>query len=65
MFSFPYGREERIRKEEEEQKRQKLQAAESKARITEAFLKEKEKEVLRLQVRAAGGSWGERCQQSL
>ncbi|KAM6266952.1 small ribosomal subunit protein mS26 [Spheniscus humboldti] len=45
-------REERIRKEEEEQKRQKLQAAENKARIMEAFLKEKEKEVLQLQEEA-------------
>ncbi|NXL47914.1 RT26 protein, partial [Podilymbus podiceps] len=45
-------REERIRKEEEEAKRQKLQAVENKARITEAFLKEKEKEVLRLQEEA-------------
>ncbi|XP_054681571.1 28S ribosomal protein S26, mitochondrial [Grus americana] len=45
-------REERIRKEEEERKRQKLQAAESKARIMEAFLKEKEKEVLQLQEEA-------------
>ncbi|XP_052636776.1 28S ribosomal protein S26, mitochondrial [Harpia harpyja] len=45
-------REERIRKEEEEQKRQKLQAAESKARLMEAFLKEKEKEVRQLQEEA-------------
>ncbi|XP_075608919.1 small ribosomal subunit protein mS26 [Balearica regulorum gibbericeps] len=45
-------REERIRKEEEERKRQKLQAAENKARIMEAFLKEKEKEVLQLQEEA-------------
>ncbi|XP_009469986.1 PREDICTED: 28S ribosomal protein S26, mitochondrial [Nipponia nippon] len=45
-------REERIRKEEAEQKRQKLEAAESKARIMEAFLKEKEKEVLQLQEEA-------------
>ncbi|NXJ62650.1 RT26 protein, partial [Rostratula benghalensis] len=45
-------REERIRKEEEEQKRQKLQAAENRARIMEAFLKEKEKEVLQLQEEA-------------
>ncbi|KAM6072108.1 small ribosomal subunit protein mS26 [Theristicus caerulescens] len=45
-------REERIRKEEAEQKRKKLEAAESKARIMEAFLKEKEKEVLQLQEEA-------------
>ncbi|KAM6136068.1 LOW QUALITY PROTEIN: small ribosomal subunit protein mS26 [Phoenicopterus ruber ruber] len=45
-------REERIRKEEEEEKRRKLQAAENKARIMEAFLKEKEKEVLQLQEEA-------------
>ncbi|NXW97687.1 RT26 protein, partial [Larus smithsonianus] len=45
-------REERIRKEEEERKRQKLQAAENRARIMEAFLKEKEKEVLQLQEEA-------------
>ncbi|KFO10260.1 hypothetical protein N312_05167, partial [Balearica regulorum gibbericeps] len=45
-------REERIRKEEEERKRQKLQAVENKARIMEAFLKEKEKEVLQLQEEA-------------
>ncbi|KAK2510763.1 hypothetical protein Q9233_017449 [Columba guinea] len=45
-------REERIRKEEEEQKRQKLQAAENQARKLEAFLKEKEQEVLRLQEEA-------------
>lgn len=64
FFSFPYGREERLRKEEEERKRHKLQAAENKARIMEAFLKEKEKEVLQLQVRAAGARWGERCQPS-
>ncbi|NXI44837.1 RT26 protein, partial [Galbula dea] len=45
-------REERIRKEEEEQKRQKLKAAENRARKLEAFLKEKEKEVLQLQEEA-------------
>ncbi|XP_051499921.1 28S ribosomal protein S26, mitochondrial [Apus apus] len=45
-------REERLREEEEEQKRQKLQAAENKARMMEAFLKEKEKEVLQLQEEA-------------
>nr|XP_013798683.1 PREDICTED: 28S ribosomal protein S26, mitochondrial [Apteryx mantelli mantelli] len=45
-------REERIRKEEEERKKQKLQAAENKAKLTEAFLKEKEKEVLQLQEEA-------------
>ncbi|XP_031409086.1 28S ribosomal protein S26, mitochondrial [Meleagris gallopavo] len=45
-------REERIRKEEEEQKMQKLQAAENKAKVMEAFLKEKEKEVLQLQEEA-------------
>lgn len=65
LFSFLCGREERLRKEEEEQKRRKLQAAENKARIMEAFLKEKEKEVLQLQVRAAGACWEECCQQSL
>lgn len=63
LFSFLYGREERIRQEEEEEKRRKLQAAENKARLVEAFLKEKEKEVLQLQVRAAGASWEECCQQ--
>jgi len=52
--SFPRGREERLRKEEEEEKRQKLEAAEKQAEKMEAFLKEKEKEVLQLQVRAAG-----------
>ncbi|KAM9236375.1 LOW QUALITY PROTEIN: small ribosomal subunit protein mS26 [Leptosomus discolor] len=45
-------REERIRKEEEERQRQKAQAAENKARMLEAFLKEKEKEVLQLQEEA-------------
>ncbi|KAM6075950.1 small ribosomal subunit protein mS26 [Chlamydotis macqueenii] len=45
-------REERLRKEEEERKRQKLEAAENKARMREAFLKEKEKEVLQLQEEA-------------
>nr|XP_025977589.1 28S ribosomal protein S26, mitochondrial-like [Dromaius novaehollandiae] len=45
-------REERIRKEEEERKRQKSQAAENKAKLMEAFLKEKEKEVLQLQEEA-------------
>ncbi|OXB75845.1 UNVERIFIED_CONTAM: hypothetical protein H355_009478 [Colinus virginianus] len=45
-------REERIRKEEEERKLQKLQAAENKAKVMEAFLKEKEKEILRLQEEA-------------
>lgn len=40
---------------------QKLQAAENKAKLMEAFLKEKEKEVLQLQVRAAGGCWAECC----
>ncbi|KFU91278.1 hypothetical protein M959_13145, partial [Chaetura pelagica] len=45
-------REERLREEEEEQKRQKLQAAENRARVMEAFLKEKEKEVLQLQEEA-------------
>ncbi|XP_009880850.1 PREDICTED: 28S ribosomal protein S26, mitochondrial [Charadrius vociferus] len=45
-------REERLRKEEEERKRQKLQVAENKARVMEAFLKEKEKEVLQLQEEA-------------
>ncbi|NWI10846.1 RT26 protein, partial [Crypturellus soui] len=45
-------REERLRKEEEERKRQKLEAEESKARLMEAFVKEKEKEVLQLQEEA-------------
>ncbi|XP_053920335.1 28S ribosomal protein S26, mitochondrial [Cuculus canorus] len=45
-------REERIRKEEEEQKKQKVQAAENKAKKMEAFLKEKEREVLQLQEEA-------------
>ncbi|KQK78307.1 28S ribosomal protein S26, mitochondrial-like protein [Amazona aestiva] len=45
-------REERLRKEEEEQRRQKLKAAETQARKREAFLKEREKEVLRLQEEA-------------
>ncbi|XP_068259016.1 small ribosomal subunit protein mS26 [Nyctibius grandis] len=45
-------REERIRKEQEEEARQKLEAAEKKARKMEAFLKEKEKEVLQLQEEA-------------
>ncbi|NXA31341.1 RT26 protein, partial [Eudromia elegans] len=45
-------REERIRKEEEERKRQKLEAEENKARLMEAFVKEKEKEVLQLQEEA-------------
>ena len=65
LFSFPCGREERIRKEEEEQKRKKLRVAENKARAMEAFLKEKEQEILQLQVRAAGASWGVCCQQPL
>ncbi|KFO98789.1 hypothetical protein N300_14902 [Calypte anna] len=45
-------REERLRKEEEEHRRQKLQAAENNSRKREAFLKEKEKEVLQLQEEA-------------
>ncbi|NWR73410.1 RT26 protein, partial [Centropus unirufus] len=45
-------REERLRKEEEELKRQKMQAAEHRAKKMEAFLKEKEKEVLQLQEEA-------------
>ncbi|XP_009705090.1 PREDICTED: 28S ribosomal protein S26, mitochondrial, partial [Cariama cristata] len=45
-------RVERIRKEEEEERRRKLQVAENKARKMEAFLKEKEKEVLQLQEEA-------------
>ncbi|XP_015718463.1 28S ribosomal protein S26, mitochondrial [Coturnix japonica] len=45
-------REERIRKEEEELKLKKLQAMENKAKVMEAFLKEKEKEVLQLQEEA-------------
>ncbi|NWX10484.1 RT26 protein, partial [Caloenas nicobarica] len=52
FFFFLCGREERIRKEEEERKRQKLQAAENQARRLEAFLKEKEQEVLQLQEEA-------------
>lgn len=45
-------REERLRKEEEEQKRRKLEIAEKRARKMEAFLEEKEKEVLQLQEEA-------------
>ncbi|CAN0103212.1 unnamed protein product [Bubo scandiacus] len=45
-------REERIAKEAEEERRQKLKAAENKAKIMESFLKEKEKEVLQLQEEA-------------
>ncbi|NWI64782.1 RT26 protein, partial [Todus mexicanus] len=45
-------REERLRKEEEERKRLKLQIEEERARKVEAFLKEKEKEVLQLQEEA-------------
>ncbi|XP_074759800.1 small ribosomal subunit protein mS26 [Athene noctua] len=45
-------REERIAKEAEEERRQKLKATENKANIMEAFLKEKEKEVLQLQEEA-------------
>uniref|UniRef100_A0A8C3QUJ4 Small ribosomal subunit protein mS26 n=1 Tax=Cyanoderma ruficeps TaxID=181631 RepID=A0A8C3QUJ4_9PASS len=45
-------REERARKEEEEQKRRKLEIAEKQARKMEAFLEEKEKEVLQLQEEA-------------
>uniref|UniRef100_A0A8C4KH27 Small ribosomal subunit protein mS26 n=1 Tax=Dromaius novaehollandiae TaxID=8790 RepID=A0A8C4KH27_DRONO len=52
VFFLLCGREERIRKEEEERKRQKSQAAENKAKLMEAFLKEKEKEVLQLQEEA-------------
>ncbi|NWZ70050.1 RT26 protein, partial [Acrocephalus arundinaceus] len=51
-FSFLSGREERARKEEEEQKRRKLETAEKQARKMEAFLEEKEKEVLQLQEEA-------------
>lgn len=64
-FSFLSGREERLRKEEEEQKRRKLEIAEKQARKMKAFLEEKEKEVLQLQVRAAGASWEAGCQNSL
>lgn len=64
-FSFLSGREERVRKEEEEQKRRRLEIAEKQARKMEAFLEEKEKEVVQLQVRAAGASWGPGCQNSL
>lgn len=64
-FSFLSGREERRRKEEEEQKRRRLEIAEKQARKMEAFLEEKEKEVLQLQVRAAGASWERGCQNSL
>uniref|UniRef100_H0ZL39 Small ribosomal subunit protein mS26 n=1 Tax=Taeniopygia guttata TaxID=59729 RepID=H0ZL39_TAEGU len=49
---FLSGREERLRKEEEEQKRRKLEIAEKQARKMEAFLEEKEKEVLQLQEEA-------------
>lgn len=59
-FSFLSGREERLRKQEEEEKRKKLEIAEKQARKMEAFVEEKEKEVLQLQVRAAGASWGTR-----
>ncbi|XP_009072316.1 PREDICTED: 28S ribosomal protein S26, mitochondrial, partial [Acanthisitta chloris] len=45
-------REERIRKEEEEEKKRKLEVAEEQARKMEAFLKEKEKEILQLQEEA-------------
>ncbi|NXL16165.1 RT26 protein, partial [Setophaga kirtlandii] len=45
-------REERLRKEEEEQKRRKSEIAEKQARKMEAFLEEKEKEVLQLQEEA-------------
>ncbi|NXY85289.1 RT26 protein, partial [Alcedo cyanopectus] len=45
-------REERLKREEEERKRKKSQAAETQARKMEAFLKEKEKEVLQLQEEA-------------
>lgn len=47
---FPRGREERARREAEERQRQKLQAAENKARQLEATLRRKESAVLRLQV---------------
>lgn len=59
LCPFP-GREERLRKEEEERKRQKLEAAANEARKMEALLKEKEQEVLQLQVGAAGAAGGER-----
>ncbi|XP_054149218.1 28S ribosomal protein S26, mitochondrial [Melozone crissalis] len=45
-------REERRRREEEEQKRRKSEIAEKQARKMEAFLEEKEKEVLQLQEEA-------------
>ncbi|KAM7021652.1 small ribosomal subunit protein mS26 [Passerculus sandwichensis] len=45
-------REERLRREEEEQKRRKSEIAEKQARKMEAFLEEKEKEVLQLQEEA-------------
>ncbi|XP_056345230.1 28S ribosomal protein S26, mitochondrial [Oenanthe melanoleuca] len=45
-------REERLRKQEEEEKRKKLEIAEKQARKMEAFLEEKEKEVLQLQEEA-------------
>uniref|UniRef100_A0A803VH78 Small ribosomal subunit protein mS26 n=1 Tax=Ficedula albicollis TaxID=59894 RepID=A0A803VH78_FICAL len=44
--------EERLRKQEEEEKRKKLEIAEKQARKMEAFLEEKEKEVLQLQEEA-------------
>lgn len=45
-------REERLRKQEEEEKRRKLEIAEKQARKMEAFVEEKEKEVLQLQEEA-------------
>uniref|UniRef100_A0A8D0KVW3 Small ribosomal subunit protein mS26 n=1 Tax=Strix occidentalis caurina TaxID=311401 RepID=A0A8D0KVW3_STROC len=52
LWSDTENVEERIAKEAEEERRQKLKAAENKAKIMEAFLKEKEKEVLQLQEEA-------------
>ncbi|KYO29522.1 28S ribosomal protein S26, mitochondrial [Alligator mississippiensis] len=45
-------REERLRREEEELKKKKLQGAISQAKLVEDFMKQKEKEVLRLQEEA-------------
>ncbi|NXD46706.1 RT26 protein, partial [Copsychus sechellarum] len=45
-------REERLRKQEEEEKRKKAEIAERQAKKMEAFLEEKEKEVLQLQEEA-------------
>lgn len=59
FFPFLRGREERARREAEERQRQKLQAAENKARQLEAALRRKESAVLRLQVPTAWRQRGE------